>query len=85
MRITKIAPFSLAKVLALIFAVMSFIFTIDQIPALAQMPSAWLYIIGSLILAPLFYALVGLILGFMMAHIYNIFAKKFGGLRFEVE
>jgi hypothetical protein len=48
------------------------------------------YIIGSLmlssiILAPLGYGILGFLSGLIMAWVYNIVARKFGGIEIELE
>jgi hypothetical protein len=34
-----------------------------------------------LFLIPVIYAILGLVLGFVIAYLYNLFAKKFGGVK----
>ena len=41
--------------------------------------------LGVLIVVPVFYALLGFIIGFVGAAIYNVVAGWLGGLQFEVE
>ncbi len=42
-------------------------------------------VLAILIIVPLFYALLGFIIGVVGAAIYNLFAKWLGGLQVEVE
>lgn len=41
--------------------------------------------IGAIIFIPLFYGIMGLIVGAIMALVYNFVAKKFGGIKMELK
>ena len=53
--------------------------------ALGHPPDNWLFGIGGLIIWPIFYGLIGLIGGAIMAWLYNVVASWVGGIEMQFE
>lgn len=90
--IKKIDLMSLAKILALIYAIIGFLAAIlavvamylDPLIATSIMPiSTFGPII--IVLVPIIYAIVGFIIGAIIAILYNIIASKIGGIKIELK
>ena len=90
MKIKKIYPLSLAKITGLILAILGFFF---------GLPITVLTIVGvltgvkpqgisgyiAIIVLPFFYGVLGFIMAFVQAWLYNLIAKKTGGVEIDVE
>jgi len=89
MKITKIKPKSLAKVMGAVYVVIGLvlgIFFAAGAPFSSDVPSpAWMYGMGAVIILPIVYGIMGLILGWFVAVVYNTVSKKFGGVEIETE
>lgn len=100
MRIKKIGVLSLGKILGLLYAMMGLIvgalyslFTLIGLSmSQAFSPSSGpalvfglIFGIGAIIFLPVFYGVMGFIVGIVTAVLYNFIASKLGGLEFEVE
>lgn len=89
MKITKIKPKSLAKVVGAVYVVLGFVlgvFFAVGTPFSNQVPSpAWMYGIGAVIILPIVYGVMGLVLGWFIAVVYNAVSKKIGGVEIETE
>lgn len=92
--VTKIGIASLAKISAAIYALMGLIFGTFMTLTSMTMGSAMgsegaiigmIFGIGAIIFLPIFYGIIGFISGVITAFIYNIVAKRIGGLEVEVE
>lgn len=87
----RISPKPLAKLMSLMYAVLGFIFgLIMMLMALVsqtQEPgiTGLMFGIGAPILLTLLYALMGWVGGYISAWIYNLAAKRTGGIQFEIE
>jgi hypothetical protein len=90
-KIKKISPLSLAKIQGILFGLMglvfvvpflflSFIFPIDSSLEGSSFPSFWFFF-----LVPVLYAVMGFIMGFITALLYNVVAKWVGGLEITIE
>ena len=44
-----------------------------------------LFGIGAIIFIPLFYGIIGMVVGIVMGIIYNLGAKKFGGIKMDLK
>jgi hypothetical protein len=97
-KITKIEPFQLGKILAALYAAMSLLFVPFMVlfslianfapqPEGQEIPTGFFFGFGLVfsLLAPLFYGFMGFLTGVVGAFIYNLVAKKFGGIEVEVE
>lgn len=91
MKIKRVVPKSLAKVFALLYAIFGFIgglfFLLVSLFAQSQSDgfSALIFGVGAPIILPLMYGLMGWIGGYITAWIYNVVAKRVGGVDLEVE
>lgn len=91
MKIKRITPKSLAKVLGLVYAFMGFIFgAVMTLIALVTSDSdaggLGIFMgIGAVILLPIMYGIMGLIGGYITAWLYNFSAGKVGGIEIETE
>ena len=95
MILKKIGVLSLAKIQAILMAIFGFIMILfsgivfslfgGQMAAyydtagIAMPPFQWI----SLILTPAIYAIIGFISGAVIALLYNLVAKKFGGIKLD--
>lgn len=87
MQIKRIGPKSLGRLLALIYAILGFIgglffcltalFTQTQAGAVA-------FALAAVIVFPALYAVMGFVSGALFAWIYNIVAKRVGGIEIEL-
>ena len=94
-KIVKIGTMSLAKILGGIYAVMGFVFgaIISLFFVLGGAvfsgqdgSSAGLFFgVGSIIILPIMYGLLGFIFGLFVGWLYNVIAKHVGGLKIELE
>jgi len=98
-RIRRISPFSLGKILAVIEFVIGLLIAIPLalfawlMTAGLPYPTAqedelffWLFFSGwPLLFMPLIYAMVGFVLGVVSGFVYNMVARIVGGLELEVE
>jgi len=97
--IRRVGVLSVAKILAIIygcigFIVGAFVAIFSVLGGFAGLLSehgraagvAGMFLgVGAVILMPLFYACLGMILGSIVATIYNAAAKTFGGIEIEIE
>jgi len=90
----KIDIISLAKFEALFMAILSFvsaiIYTMIGNNMSSQMSEYNIYTTGymgviSIIVSPIVYGILGFIFGMLLAIIYNILAKKIGGIKIEIK
>ncbi len=82
--IKKFGVISAGKMLAAILAVMMFVVgLITGVISITQGQILTGVII--ILLAPIIYAVIGFITGVLWAFVYNIVAKKIGGLQVEIE
>jgi len=88
-KITRINPKSLAKVFGALYAIMGFIggliFALIGIVTAASGQMGGLFGLVSLLLLPLLYGMMGLVFGYITALLYNLIAKKIGGVEIELE
>lgn len=95
-KVKKIHPLSLAKVLAGIQASIGLIVGIVMLGAMFfQAPaqtltlsgpiSALIFGVGAPLFFLLFYGVIGFVSGLIIAPLYNLFARFWGGLELEVE
>lgn len=88
-KLIRIAPKSLAKVFAALYAMVGFIggalFALISLIAVATGARAGWFGIAMLVLLPLFYGLLGALFGWLTAILYNFVAGKVGGVEVEVE
>jgi hypothetical protein len=98
-QIKRIVPLSAGKLAAVIYGAMGIILGFPialatVLPAIVHAretgngistPLVCVIMLGVLIVVPVFYALLGFIIGFIGAAIYNVVAGWLGGLQFEVE
>jgi hypothetical protein len=89
----RVAPLSAGKVLCLLYGAMGLIFMpIILIVSLiaSRLPHAQgglplVFGVGIALAAPIFYAVMGFLIGVIGAAIYNLVAKLVGGIEVEVE
>ena len=93
-KITKVDPFSLAKILGILYAffglIIGILMSLFMVVPSSMMGSAGgfsglLMGLGVIITVPVFYGIMGFISGIIMAIPYNIIANWIGGLEVEVE
>ncbi|MEO7931696.1 MAG: hypothetical protein ABIT76_00910 [Chthoniobacterales bacterium] len=98
-RLVRIAPMQLGKMLGALYGAMGLIFVpifgvialagafIPKQPNMPATPGAMFagLGVGLMIFMPVFYGLMGFIVGLIGATIYNLFAKWIGGIEVEVE
>lgn len=96
--IKKVDPFSLAKVLGLLYALLGVIiglmfaafgsiladFPMAQNDEATQTMFSTFFGIGSIIFFPILYGIIGLVAGILMAVLYNLVAQWVGGVTIEV-
>ncbi len=90
MQIKRIAPKSAAKVLGITNAFFGLIiggfFSLASMFALRQVGAGMSILgIGAVIALPIFYGVLGVVMGFIGAWIYNVAAKFVGGIEIETE
>jgi len=84
-----IDPMSLGKMLAVIWAVMGFLMGLIGAafsPFMAMWSPVGAAALGllAIIVLPIVFAIVGFISGIIVAFIYNVVAKKFGGVMLDL-
>lgn len=93
-KIKKIGILSLAKISALLYAIMGlivgvFMALISLIGAAFSQSTTgmfgMLFGVGAIILLPIFYGAMGFVMGVVTAWLYNIIANWIGGLELEFE
>jgi hypothetical protein len=93
-KITKISAISLGKLLGLMYGLFGVIFgaVITSISFFGQFVFQselnnydFLFGLGAIIILPIFYGLLGFLLGLLTAWIYNLIARFTGGLKIEIE
>lgn len=99
MRIRRIRIFSAAKIVGFLYAIMGLLSAIALLNALPLLlvnnpqlpgelwgqPTEVVVGLGSLLVLPLIYWVVGAIVGVLMSLVYNLAAGWFGGLEIEYE
>jgi hypothetical protein len=89
MKIKRIEPKSLAKVLGFLYAIFGFIagiiISILALSARGENGGSPIFGVGAIIFVPLFYSIAGFIGGYITAWIYNFVAKRVGGIEIETE
>ena len=92
-RLKRIAPLSLGKLAAVLYGIGGLIVAAAVLVASAAglslggrdaLPMGVAGLLGA-VLVPVFYALLGFIAGLIAALLYNLVARWFGGIEFEVE
>jgi hypothetical protein len=91
--ITNIGIFSLGKIFGAVYGIMGLIFgailTITSIGMGSMMEDSGMaglaLGIGAIVALPIFYGIMGLVVGILTALVYNIVAGFIGGLEIEVE
>ena len=90
MKIKRVSPLSLAKITGLLLTAVGFLFgamitilTIISAATGAKIEGVSGYI--AIIFLPVGYGAFGFIMGFVQAWLFNMVAKKIGGLEIEVE
>jgi hypothetical protein len=89
-KITKIGAKSFARVLGFLYGLLGLVggvvvFLISLFSLITGHTSGIVVGIIFLILIPIAYGLMGFVLGYLTALLYNYVAKKTGGIEFEVE
>ncbi len=85
-KLKRIDPKSTAKFLGLFYAVLGFLgCAIFLIMSLFSTKSAALIALVFTVLVPIFYGIMGLVIGYLMAFIYNLIAERIGGIQIEIE
>lgn len=93
MKIKRIEPISLSKVLGIVYALIGLIIgaliTIGALLGTAASSGNKLgglvFGVGAIIVIPIFYGVLGLIGGFIAAWFYNLASEWVGGIEMEVE
>lgn len=90
MKIKRISPLSLAKISGLLLAILGFflgvlIATLTLVASLTQIKIQGASGYFAIIVLPVVYGVLGFVLAFIQAWLFNIIAKKIGGLEIEVE
>lgn len=90
-KIKAFKPGSVGKIFALLYGIMGFImgvvaFLVALVSA-AEEESVFGLLFGAILffLLPLGYGLLGLVFGYVSAWLYNVAAKRVGGIEVEVE
>jgi len=76
--IKRIDPWSLSKISAITYAIISIV------PAIGY-GNTIIKLLSALIAFPIVYALAGLVIGYVSSIIYNFAVKRVGGIKVEVE
>lgn len=98
MRIARVAPLSLAKMLGIVYAgigllvgaIVSVIAVLGFAAGFAQRGAGsplfgLLFGAGAVVLLPLFYGLLGLLVGAVAGALYNLAARAVGGIEIDLE
>jgi hypothetical protein len=84
-KIKSISPKSFAKVLGLVYGFLGIIGGVMfLLLSILSKGNAWAGLLVAVVI-PVFYGVMGFVLGYIAAWAYNMVAKKFGGLEFEIE
>ena len=81
-QITSISPFQTAKVMALLYFVISLPFLVFMVLMFSFMPGSKPPMTGIMLAMPFFYLIFGFIFTVIGAWIYNLVAKWVGGIEF---
>ena len=89
--VKQIDALSLAKLLALIQGsiglVIGFFFSLFTLPyhmGFGRMMSPFLFFgLGSIIILPVMYGILGFLMGLVIAFLYNLFARRIGGIKLK--
>jgi Transmembrane domain of unknown function (DUF3566) len=92
-RVKRIAPLQLGKIMGLCYGIMGLcfcpIFLVISFfaPHASNQQGASVFAFGTAfaLLMPVFYGVMGFVLGIISAFVYNIIAKWIGGIEVEVE
>ncbi len=97
MVLKKVGVLSVAKILAVVYAaigvVAGFFFAVFSLIGAAAGAAAReaapfigaLFGVGAIIILPVFYGVLGFIIGLIVAAIYNVAARSFGGIEMDFE
>jgi len=98
--IRRVSVFSVAKVMGLMYVALGLVigglvtcFSVLGIAAVSSLAGqtsdgdfvGLLFGVGSIIVAPIMYGIIGFIFGAIMAFLYNLIAAWFGGIEIELE
>ena len=95
MVITRVAPLSLAKIAAVLYGLMGFVF--GAVVSLAGLAGAFaasdqsgaflgaLFGVGAIIILPIFYGCLGFVMSLVTAWLYNIVSGMVGGVEIDVK
>jgi hypothetical protein len=91
--VRKIGVLSLGKIVGIVYAVIGLIFGAIITAAsllIGSAMAAWgfegdMFGTGAIIVLPIFYGVMGFIMGIVVALVYNLVAKSIGGLELDVE
>ena len=81
-QILSISPFQTAKVMAVLYLIMSLPFVLLMAAAFSFAPGPKPPMAGMLIFMPVFYTVFGFIFTLIGAWVYNLVAGWFGGIEF---
>lgn len=82
-RITRIAPFQLGKVTAVLYALLSIPLVLIMALGSRLNPSAEAMPLWFIVVIPVIYIVIGFMFTAFFAWIYNVVAKWTGGIEFE--
>ncbi len=94
MVLKRIGPLSLAKILAILYALSGviigfFMWMFSSVMSRMGGPEADVFAtffgVGSIIFFPILYGILGFIFGLLTAWLYNIIAERIGGVELEFE
>lgn len=93
MQIKRVGGKSLAKVFGFMYLILGFVFGLFVFVASLIEPAAETYTafesltfgIGAPIVLAVFYGVLGYVMGFVTAWVYNVVAQKVGGIEIEME
>ncbi len=81
-QITRISPVQTAKVMALLYFLMSLPMVLFMFAIYSHAPAPRPFMAGTLVLMPVFYLVFGFIFTVVGAWVYNLVAKWVGGVEF---
>jgi len=90
----RIAPLQAGKILGIVYGAMGLLFMpfilllsviASHLPHGQEAPLPFIFGLGFAIMAPVFYGVMGFLVGVIGAAIYNLVARWVGGLEVEVE